>query len=39
MATITTYKYSVRDRSGKLVNGELSAETESAVVQRLKSMG
>jgi type IV pilus assembly protein PilC len=39
MATITTYKYSVRDRTGKLVNGELSAETESAVVQRLKSMG
>jgi type IV pilus assembly protein PilC len=39
MATITTYKYSVRDRSGKLVNGELSAETEHAVVQRLKSMG
>jgi type IV pilus assembly protein PilC len=39
MATITTYKYSVRDRSGKLVNGELAAETESAVVQRLKSMG
>jgi type IV pilus assembly protein PilC len=39
MPTITTYKYSVRDRSGKLVNGELSAETESAVVQRLKSMG
>jgi type IV pilus assembly protein PilC len=39
MATVTTYKYSVRDRSGKLVNGELSAETESAVVQRLKSMG
>jgi type IV pilus assembly protein PilC len=39
MATVTTYKYSVRDRSGKLVNGELAAETESAVVQRLKSMG
>ena len=39
MATVTTYKYSVRDRSGKLVNGKLDAETESAVVQRLKSMG
>lgn len=39
MATVTTYKYSVRDRAGKLVNGELAAETESAVVQRLKSMG
>ncbi|HTW21841.1 MAG TPA: type II secretion system F family protein [Mycobacteriales bacterium] len=39
MATVTTYKYAVRDRSGKLVNGELAAETEAAVVQRLKSMG
>jgi type IV pilus assembly protein PilC len=39
MATVTTYKYSVRDRSGKLVNGELAAETEAALVQRLKSMG
>jgi type IV pilus assembly protein PilC len=39
MATITTYKYSVRDRTGKLVNGEIAAETETAVVQRLKSMG
>jgi type IV pilus assembly protein PilC len=39
MATVTTYKYAVRDRSGKLVNGELAAETEAALVQRLKSMG
>jgi type IV pilus assembly protein PilC len=39
MATTTTFKYSVRDRSGKLVNGELAAETEAALVQRLKSMG
>jgi type IV pilus assembly protein PilC len=39
MATVTTYRYAVRDRSGKLVNGELAAETEAAVVQRLKSMG
>jgi type IV pilus assembly protein PilC len=37
--TSTTFKYSVRDRSGKLVNGELAAETEAALVQRLKSMG
>jgi type IV pilus assembly protein PilC len=34
-----TFKYSVRDRQGKLVNGELAAETEAALVQRLKSMG
>jgi type IV pilus assembly protein PilC len=39
MAGTTTFKYSVRDRSGKLVNGELAAETEAALVQRLKSMG
>ena len=35
----TTFKYSVRDRNGKLVNGELAAETEAALVQKLKSMG
>jgi type IV pilus assembly protein PilC len=39
MAGITTFKYSVRDRGGKLVHGELAAETEAALVQRLKSMG
>jgi type IV pilus assembly protein PilC len=39
MAGTTTFKYSVRDRAGKLVNGELAAETEAALVQRLKSMG
>jgi type IV pilus assembly protein PilC len=39
MAGTTTFKYAVRDRSGKLVNGELAAETEAALVQRLKSMG
>jgi type IV pilus assembly protein PilC len=38
MAT-TLYKYQVRDRAGKLVTGELQAETETALVQRLKSMG
>jgi type IV pilus assembly protein PilC len=39
MPSVTTFKYSVRDRSGKLVNGELAAETEAALVQRLKQMG
>jgi type IV pilus assembly protein PilC len=39
MAGTTTFKYSVRDRGGKLVHGELAAETEAALVQRLKSMG
>ncbi|HWC33199.1 MAG TPA: type II secretion system F family protein [Mycobacteriales bacterium] len=38
MATIA-FKYQVRDRSGKLISGELSAETEAALVQKLKSMG
>jgi type IV pilus assembly protein PilC len=33
------FKYAVRDRGGHLVQGELSAETEAALVQRLKSMG
>jgi type IV pilus assembly protein PilC len=33
------FKYAVRDRGGHLVQGELAAETEAALVQRLKSMG
>jgi type IV pilus assembly protein PilC len=39
MPATTQFKYSVRDRVGKLVEGELAAETEAALVQRLKSMG
>jgi type IV pilus assembly protein PilC len=35
----TTFQYSVRDRSGKLVNGTLQAENQTIVMQRLKSMG
>jgi type IV pilus assembly protein PilC len=38
MAT-TTFRYQVRDRGGKLISGELQAETETALVQRLKTMG
>ncbi|HVW79663.1 MAG TPA: type II secretion system F family protein [Mycobacteriales bacterium] len=38
MATIA-FKYQVRDRSGKLISGESNAETEAALVRRLKSMG
>jgi type IV pilus assembly protein PilC len=38
MAT-TAFKYQVRDRNGKLISGELAAETEAALVQKLKSMG
>jgi type IV pilus assembly protein PilC len=39
MPTMTQYKYAVRDRGGRLVQGELAAETEAALVQRLKTMG
>jgi type IV pilus assembly protein PilC len=38
MAT-TLFKYQVRDRTGKLISGELQAETEAALVGRLRSMG
>src|SRR3954469_7417579 len=39
MAATMTFQYSVRDKSGKLVSGSLDAESETAVVTRLKSMG
>ena len=40
MATATkTYKYSVRDRGGKLVSGTLDAASEGLLVQRLREMG
>ena len=40
MATATTtFQYSVRDKTGKLVSGTLEGESQTAVVQRLKSMG
>ena len=38
MAT-TTFEYSVRDKSGKLVSGTLEADSQAAVATRLKSMG
>ena len=38
MAT-TTYEYSVRDRAGKLVSGKLEADSQAAVVTKLKGMG
>src|SRR4051812_29900288 len=38
MAT-TTYEYSVRDRAGKLINGKLDADSQAAVVTKLKGMG
>ncbi|MFP5333895.1 MAG: type II secretion system F family protein [Actinomycetes bacterium] len=40
MATATkTYEYSVRDRSGKLVNGKLDAANQAALVSKLRGMG
>jgi type IV pilus assembly protein PilC len=39
MPSTMQFKYAVRDRGGHLVQGELTAETEAALVQRLKSMG
>jgi type IV pilus assembly protein PilC len=35
----TTYAYKVRDRAGKVVSGTLEAESQAAVVGRLKQMG
>jgi type IV pilus assembly protein PilC len=35
----TTYQYSVRDRGGKLVSGKLVADSQAALVTRLKGMG
>src|SRR5947209_2447562 len=39
MAATMTFQYSVRDKAGKLVSGSLEAESQAAVVTRLKSMG
>jgi type IV pilus assembly protein PilC len=39
MATTTTFNYSVRDRSGKLVSGQLAGDSPAVVAQRLRSMG
>ena len=35
----TTFQYSVRDRGGKLVSGKLAADSQAALVTRLKAMG
>jgi len=39
MSSTTTYQYSVRDRSGKVVQGKIEADTPAAVATKLKSMG
>jgi len=35
----TTFQYSVRDRGGRLVSGKLAADSQAALVTRLKAMG
>lgn len=38
-ATITSYNYSVRDRTGRLVTGSLDAESPAMVATKLKQLG
>jgi type IV pilus assembly protein PilC len=38
-ATLTKFDYEVRDRAGKLVSGQLEADSQQAVAAKLKSMG
>jgi type IV pilus assembly protein PilC len=35
----TTYAYAVRDRAGKVINGELEADSQAVVATKLKAMG
>ena len=35
----STFSYRVRDRAGKLVNGEIQADSETLVLNRLREMG
>lgn len=36
---MSTYQYKAREKTGKLIEGTMSAETEDAVVQELKHLG
>jgi type IV pilus assembly protein PilC len=38
-ATLSRFDYQVRDRSGKLITGQLEADTQAAVAAKLTSMG
>jgi type IV pilus assembly protein PilC len=38
-ATLAKFDYEVRDRAGKLVSGQLEADSQEAVASKLKSMG
>ncbi len=39
MPATLTFEYAVRDRAGKIVKGKLDAESQAAVVNRLRTMG
>lgn len=39
MASTATYSYSVRDRAGKIVTGQIEADSPTAVASKLRSMG
>jgi len=39
MAIMRTFEYSLADRSGKVVKGRIDAQNETAVANRLRSMG
>jgi type IV pilus assembly protein PilC len=38
-ATLSKFDYQVRDRSGKMITGQLEADTQAAVAAKLTSMG
>jgi type IV pilus assembly protein PilC len=38
-ATLSKFDYQVRDRTGKLLSGQLEADNQAAVVSKLKDMG
>jgi type IV pilus assembly protein PilC len=38
-ATLSKFDYQVRDKSGKMVTGQLEADSQAAVASKLKSMG
>ena len=39
MASTATYSYSVRDRAGKIVTGQIEADSPTAVASKLRGMG
>jgi type IV pilus assembly protein PilC len=39
MSTVTSYRYTGRNGSGKIVKGSMDAQSETAVISRLQNMG